>query len=46
MVEADGVGLAAPQVGVKKQVAVVEIDEGSGVIELINPEVLEVHVNL
>ncbi|MBK5445848.1 peptide deformylase [Peribacillus butanolivorans] len=42
MVEADGVGLAAPQVGVKKQVAVVEIDEGSGVIELINPEVLEV----
>lgn len=42
MVEADGVGLAAPQVGVKKQVAVVEIEEGSGVIELINPEVLEV----
>ncbi|MES9735749.1 peptide deformylase [Peribacillus frigoritolerans] len=41
MVEADGVGLAAPQVGVKKQVAVVEIEEGSGAIELINPEVLE-----
>lgn len=41
MVEADGVGLAAPQIGVKRQVAVVELDEGSGVIELINPEVLE-----
>ena len=42
MVEADGVGLAAPQVGVKKQIAVVEIEEGSGVIELINPQILEV----
>ncbi|MFJ8244034.1 peptide deformylase [Peribacillus asahii] len=41
MVEADGVGLAAPQVGVKKQIAVVEIDEESGVIEMINPEILE-----
>ena len=27
MVEADGVGLAAPQVDVKKQIAVVEVDE-------------------
>jgi peptide deformylase len=41
MVEADGVGLAAPQVGVKKQVAVVEVDEESGVVEMINPEILE-----
>ena len=41
MVEADGVGLAAPQVDVKKQIAVVEIDEESGVIEMINPEILE-----
>ncbi|USK71591.1 peptide deformylase [Peribacillus asahii] len=41
MVEADGVGLAAPQIGVKKQIAVVEIDEESGVIEMINPEILE-----
>ena len=41
MIEADGVGLAAPQVGVKKQIAVVEVDEESGVIELINPEILE-----
>ncbi|WP_110929701.1 peptide deformylase [Bacillus massiliglaciei] len=42
MVEADGVGLAAPQVGVKKQIAVVEVDEEQGIIELINPEILEI----
>jgi peptide deformylase len=41
MVEADGVGLAAPQVDVKKQIAVVEVDEASGVIEMVNPEILE-----
>lgn len=41
MVEADGVGLAAPQVNVKKQIAVVEVDEESGVIEMINPEIIE-----
>ena len=41
MVEADGVGLAAPQVDVNKQIAVVEVDEESGVIEMINPEILE-----
>ena len=37
--QANGVGLAAPQVGVLKQVAVVDI--GEGVIELINPEIIE-----
>lgn len=41
MIEADGVGLAAPQVDVKKQIAVVEVDEESGVIEMINPEIIE-----
>lgn len=41
MMEADGVGLAAPQVDVKKQIAVVYVDEESGVIEMINPEILE-----
>jgi peptide deformylase len=35
----DGAGLAAPQVGVLKRVAV--IDFGEGVIELVNPEILE-----
>jgi peptide deformylase len=37
MYEANGVGLAAPQVGVLKRVVV--IDVGEGVIELINPEI-------
>jgi peptide deformylase len=39
MYEADGVGLAAPQVGILKRIAV--IDVGDGIIELINPEVIE-----
>ncbi|KMK96562.1 peptide deformylase [Rossellomorea marisflavi] len=41
MIEADGVGLAAPQVGVDLQVAVVDIGDESGTIELINPEIFE-----
>lgn len=40
MVEADGVGLAAPQVGIRKQIAIVENDEGK-IIQLINPIVIE-----
>ena len=39
MYENDGVGLAAPQVGVLRRIAV--IDVGEGPIILINPEVLE-----
>lgn len=38
MYKADGVGLAAPQVGILKRIAV--IDVGDGVLELINPEIL------
>lgn len=38
MKEAEGVGLAAPQVGVSKRVIIVDI--GQGLIELINPEIL------
>lgn len=34
-----GAGLAAPQVGVLRRVAV--IDLGGGVVELVNPEILE-----
>ena len=34
--EADGVGLAAPQVGILRRVVI--IDVGDGLIELINPE--------
>ncbi len=35
----DGAGLAAPQVGVLRRVAV--IDLGEGLIELVNPEIIE-----
>jgi len=36
--DSNGVGLAAPQVGVLKRIAV--IDVGDGLIELINPEII------
>ena len=39
MYDKNGVGLAAPQVGVLKQIVV--IDVGEGPIVLINPEILE-----
>ena len=39
MREADGVGLAAPQIGFSLRVIVVDI--GEGLIELINPEIVE-----
>jgi peptide deformylase len=39
MYEAEGVGLAAPQVGILRRVVVIDI--GEGLIELINPEILE-----
>ena len=39
MYEANGVGLAAPHVGILKRVVV--IDVGEGLVELINPVILE-----
>lgn len=39
LAKADGVGLAAPQVGVLRRVVVIDIGEGP--MELINPEILE-----
>jgi peptide deformylase len=39
MYDANGVGLAAPQIGVLKRVIV--IDTGEGLIALINPEIIE-----
>ncbi|MDD2446569.1 MAG: peptide deformylase [Tissierellia bacterium] len=39
MNEANGVGLAAPQVGILRRAVV--IDVGEGVIKLINPEIIE-----
>ena len=38
--QADGVGLAAPQVGILRQVVVV-INEDDELIELVNPEIIE-----
>ncbi len=39
MYAADGVGLAAPQIGISKRVIVVDV--GEGLIELINPQLVE-----
>ena len=39
MYDAEGLGLAAPQVGIIRRVVV--IDVGEGFIELVNPEILE-----
>lgn len=42
MVEFDGVGLAAPQIGISEQIAIVDIDDETvGTIEMINPEIVE-----
>ena len=42
MYDADGVGLAAPQVGVLKQLVVIDVSEGADQpIVLINPEIIE-----
>ncbi|MCK9216805.1 MAG: peptide deformylase [Firmicutes bacterium] len=38
MYDSEGVGLAAPQVGVLRRVVVVDV--GDGLIELINPEII------
>jgi peptide deformylase len=39
MYEANGVGLAAPQIGILKQIVVIDI--GDGLFELINPVIIE-----
>lgn len=41
MIENDGVGLAAPQIGITQQIAIVDIDDEHGTIELINPEIID-----
>ena len=41
MYEANGVGLAAPQVGVLRRVVVVDVCDGSGLFELVNPVIVE-----
>lgn len=37
---ADGVGLAAPQVGILRRAVVIDIRDGKGTLELINPEII------
>ena len=42
MYHAEGVGLAAPQVGIIRRVVVIDVSEDkSGLVELINPEIIE-----
>jgi methionyl-tRNA formyltransferase len=41
MIEHDGVGLAAPQIGMDERIAIVDIDDESGTIEMINPRILK-----
>ena len=40
MVDADGVGLAAPQVGILRRICVIDVMDGDPII-LINPEIIE-----
>ena len=40
MYDAEGVGLAAPQIGILKRVIVVDVGDEHGLIELINPEIV------
>lgn len=37
---AEGVGLAAPQVGILRRAVVIDLRDGKGAIELINPEIV------
>ena len=39
LIEANGAGLAAPQVGILRRIAVVDL--GEEIVDLINPEILE-----
>lgn len=41
MYDANGVGLAAPQVGISKRVIVVDVGDESGLIEMVNPVIVE-----
>lgn len=42
MIEFDGVGLAAPQIGQPVRVAIVDVDDDNGTIEMVNPRILSV----
>ena len=42
MYKAEGVGLAAPQVGILRRVVVIDVGDEHGLIELVNPEIIAV----
>ena len=41
MYDAPGIGLAAPQVGISKRVIVMDVGDENGLIELVNPVIVE-----
>lgn len=41
MIDADGVGIAGPQVGILRRVCIVNVRDDDGTIELINPKIIE-----
>lgn len=41
MYEEDGVGLAAPQVGVLRRAITIDIGDDNGLIQLVNPEIIQ-----
>lgn len=41
MRDAEGAGLAAPQVGILRRAVVIDMGEEDGVLELMNPEIIE-----
>lgn len=41
MVAYDGVGIAAPQVGILKRVIVISVDNGDNVYAVVNPEIIK-----
>lgn len=40
MYDAEGVGLAAPQVGISKRVIVVDVGDDHGLVEMVNPVII------
>ncbi|MFD2116915.1 peptide deformylase [Paenibacillus yanchengensis] len=41
MYDAEGVGLAAPQIGISKRIIVVDVKDERGLVEIINPVIVE-----
>ncbi len=41
MYDAEGVGLAAPQIGISKRVIVVDVGDENGLVQMVNPVIVE-----